>query len=390
MRKIGLIVVLAILGLSLGAGTEVAAKEKEVVVGVIGGTTGGGAFLGIDALNGCLLAAEDINAAGGITVSGQKYKIRIEGYDDEVTPAKSVAGLKKLKDRYDIPVMIGHVSGSALAIMEINERMGVLWTGFARHTDITTKGNKLVLRMEVPITADTALAAKGAIEIYKAKTFTVLADTGDWGRGIRDNFTKDMEKLGAKHLATEWLDMRKDTDFRVQITKMKALNPDVVKVVAYDEVAGQITKQCREMGLMVPLVFTTGFQSKGEQIAGAKNIEGCINILTPGNFEPPPKAIEDYRAKYIKKFKGVPAFYGELTYELVWLIARGMEKADSVNDAYKIRAGMMAAAPVPKERQTAWLEGWLPNGDGILWRDIAIYKNGKKVLKDGRPASPKN
>ncbi len=390
MRKIGLIVFLGILGFSLGAGTEVAAKDKEVVVGVIGPLTGGAAFLGVDALNGCLLAAEDINAVGGITVSGQKYKLKIESYDDEATPAKSVAGLKKMKDLYDIPVVIAHVSGSAMAITEINERMGVLWCGFARHPDITTRGNKLVLRMEAPITADTELAAKGAIEVYKAKTFAVLCDTGDWGRGVRDNFIKAMEKMGAKHLATEWFDMRKDTDFRVQITKVKALNPDVVKVVAYDEVSGQLAKQCREMGLMVPLVFTTGFQTKGEEIAGVKNFEGCINVLTPGNFDPLPKAILNYRTNYKKKFKGEAAFYGELTYELVWLIARGMEKAGNVNDASKIRAGMKAAAPIEKEHRTAWLDGWTENGDGILWRDIAIYKNGKKVLKDGRPASPKD
>jgi branched-chain amino acid transport system substrate-binding protein len=390
MRKSwgGLIWVLFICGLLLGGAPQALAKEKEVVIGYIGPLTGGAAFLGVDALNGCLLAAEEINAAGGITVAGQKYKLKIETYDDEATPAKAVAGLKKLKDLYDIGVVIDNVSGSAMAITETNERMGVLWSGFARFPGITARGNKLVLRMEASITVDTDLAAQGAIEIAKAKTFAVLSDTGDWGRGVHDNFVKAMEARGAKHLATEWFDMRKDTDFRVQITKVKAMNPDTIKVVAYDEASGQIVKQCREMGVTIPLVLTTGFQSKGEQIAGAKNIEGCINVLMPGNFDPVPKALVNYRANYQKKYKGEPAVYGELDYELIYIIARGMEKAGNINDAYKIKAGMKSVVPIEKEHRTAWLKGWTDNGDGILWRDIAIYKNGRRVLKDGRPASP--
>jgi branched-chain amino acid transport system substrate-binding protein len=388
MRKVGLIVFLGILGFFLGAVPGALAKDKEVVIGYVGPLTGGAAFLGVDALNGALIAADEINAAGGITVAGQKYKVKIESYDDEATPAKSVAGLKKLKDLYDIPVVIDNVSGSAMAIAEINERMGVLWCGFARHPSITGRGNKLVLRNEGSVTVDTDLAAKGAIEVVKAKTFAVLCDTGDWGRGVRDNFVKAMEAAGAKHLATEWFDMRKDTDFRVQITKVKALNADTVKVIAYDEASGQLVKQCREMGIKVPLIMTTGFQTKGEQIAGAKNIEGCINILGPGNFNPVPKSLANYRANYQKRFKAEAGAYGENNYELVYIIARGMEKAGSVSDAAKIKDGMKAAVPIEKEHRASWLKKWAENGDGIMWRDVAVYRNGQKVHRDGRPPAP--
>jgi len=390
MRKIGLVVFLGILGFFLGAVPGTLAKDKEVVIGYIGPLTGGAAFLGVDALNGAMLATDEINAAGGITVAGQKYKIKIESYDDEATPAKAVAGLRKLKDLHDIAVLIDNVSGSAIAITEINERMGILWCGFARHPGITSRGNKLVLRMEGSVTVDTDLAAKGAIEVVKAKTFTVLCDTGDWGRGVRDNFVKAMEAAGAKHLATEWFDMRKDTDFRVQITKVKALNADTVKVIAYDEASGQIVKQCREMGIKVPLIMTTGFQTKGQQIAGPKNIEGCVNILGPSTFDPLPKALVSYRANFKKKYKVDAAAYGENNYELVYVIARGMEKAGSVSDAAKIKDGMKAVVPIDKDHRTAWLRKWADNGDGIMWRDVGIYKGGQLVQPDGRPASPQD
>ena len=163
--------VLSLLALLFSGAPEVLAKENEVHIGFVAPLTGGAAFLGVDSLNGCLLAAEEINAAGGITVAGQKYKIKIESYDDEATPAKAVAGLKKLKDLYDIPVVIDNVSGSAMAITEINERMGILWCGFARHQGVTTRGNKLVLRMHQPAPRDNEIVAQGAVEVLKAKKF---------------------------------------------------------------------------------------------------------------------------------------------------------------------------------------------------------------------------
>jgi len=369
-----------------GGASNALSGQKEVTIGFVGPLTGGAAFIGIDALNGAKLAVEEINAAGGITVAGKKYDLKIESYDDEVTPAKAVAGLRKLKDRFEIPVVICNISGSSMAITEINERLGTLWCGFARHPKITQRGNKLVLRYEGTVKVDTDLAALGADEIVKAKTYAILCDTGDWGRGLHDEFVKAMEERGIKLLGEEWFDMRKDSDFRVQITKIKALNPDTIKIVAYDEASGQLVKQCRELGVTVPLIMTTGFQAKGRQIAGAKNIEGCINIIGPSSFDPRPESLVNYEKNYRMRYDNKePGAYGENNYELVYAIARGMEKAGNITDAYKIKEGMKAAVPVEKEHRTAYLQSWTDNGDGVMYRIAGFYKDGKLVDKDGNP-----
>jgi branched-chain amino acid transport system substrate-binding protein len=371
--------VLSLLALLFSGAPEVLAKENEVHIGFVAPLTGGAAFLGVDSLNGCLLAAEEINAAGGITVAGQKYKIKIESYDDEATSAKAVAGLKKIKDLYDIPVVIANVSGSVLALLEVNERMGILWCGFAKHAGITARGNKLVLRMEQPLAKETEFMAKGAGEVLKAKKFATLCDTGDYGRGVQASFIKAMEARGGTLLGSEWFDMRTDTDFRVQITKIKALNPDTILIVAYDEATAQVVNQCRELGVKFPLVLTVGFQTRGEEIAGAKNIEGCINVASPKNLDPLPQSIAAYRANYKNKYKRDAGAYGENNYELVYIIARGMEKAGNLTDAHKIAAGMRAVVPIEDSHRTAFMEKWDENGEGLMWREVGIYRNGKLV-----------
>jgi len=387
MRK-GLMVCVGIMSISLvliGGSSGVAAKENVVYIGYLGPLTGGAAYLGVDSLKGAEFAAEEINALGGITAAGKKYNLKIESYDDEATPAKAVAGLRQLKDRFDIPVVIANVSGSSMAITEINERLGILWCGFAVFPKITQRGNKLVLRYRGSLKYETELFAKGADEIIKAKTYAVLCDTGDYGRAQRENLMNAMEKRGIKHLGTEWFDMRKETDFRVQITKIKTLNPDTISIIAYDEASGQIVKQCRELGVTVPFIMTTGFQTKGREIAGAKNIEGCINVSGLSNMEPLPEALMNYRRNFEKKYGVKAGVYGENNYELVYSIARGMEKAGDVTDAYKIKEGMKAAVPVEKEHWAYGLRGWDDNGDGITLLILGRYKDGKLVDEEGNP-----
>ena len=365
------------------------AKEKEVTIGFVGPLTGGAAFIGVDALNGVLLAAEDINAEGGIVVNGEKYTIKIESYDDEATPAKAVAGFRRLHDRYEIPVVICNLSGSSIAITEINQRMGVLWTGFATHPDITAKGNKLVLRAYPASAPTTAYAVEGVVEVLKSKNFVILSDASDYGRTQETQFRTQLEAKGVKYLATEWFDQRKDSDFRVLITKIKRLNPDAVVICAYDEATGQIIKQMREMGLMAPSVTSTGFQTKGIQIAGWKNLEGGFGVTGPTGFDPPPQSLRNYREKYKKAYpKGIPASYGENNYELVIAVARGMEKAGSVSDPHKIKQGMMAAVPVEKKYRTAWIEKWEENGEVTVWQRGILFKGGKRLDKYGKELAP--
>jgi branched-chain amino acid transport system substrate-binding protein len=362
--------------------------NDEVVIGFVGPLTGGAAFIGVDALHGALLAADDVNAAGGITVGGKKYNLRIESYDDANTPAKAVAGFKKMYDRFQIPVLICNTSGSAKAVTEINERMGVLWTGFSTYPDLTTRGNKLVLRTTSTAKPTTAIAVETAMEILKPKTFTIMADSSDFGRAQEAQFREQLQAKGVEYLGTEWFDQRKESDFRVLITKVKGMNPDAVVVLAYDEPTGQIIKQMRELGLKTPTITSTGFQIKGIEVAGAENIEGCVGVMTSSGFAPPPASVLAYREKYKKRFDNTPSGFGQNNYELVRVIAKGMEKSGTVTDAAKIKEGMRASVPVPLADRTGWIEGWDEAGEVTVFQTGVVFRGGKRVDKNGKLVGP--
>jgi len=98
-----------------------------------------------------------------------------------------------------------------------------------------------------------------------------------------------------------------------------------------------------------------------------------------GNLDPLPPVIATYRANYKKKFKHDAGSYGENNYELVYIIARGMEKAGTVTDAHKIKEGMKAVVPIEESHRTTFMQKWDENGEGLLWRALAIYRKGTRV-----------
>src|SRR5512136_1136457 len=103
-----------------------AAGEDVINIGFTGPLTGPAAAIGIDSLHGNLIAAKEINDEGGVVVAGKKYKVTIQSYDDEGVAAKAVAGMQRLKDKYEVPVINQNISGSLMAMLERNEKMGVL------------------------------------------------------------------------------------------------------------------------------------------------------------------------------------------------------------------------------------------------------------------------
>ena len=205
---------------------------SEINIGFTGPLTGPAAYIGLDSLHGAQIAAKEINDAGGVVVAGKKYTVNIHPYDDEANAAKAVAGMQRLKDKYDTPVIIQSMSASILGMLERNEKLGVLLIGFFKHPDATNRGNKLALRQTITAKGETEALANKIAKIMNPKSYALLSDVSDYGKKAVESYKELFDKLGIKQVANEWLDMRTQTDFRGQLTKIKAAKPDVVLVSA--------------------------------------------------------------------------------------------------------------------------------------------------------------
>jgi len=361
---------------------KVVVKEVEVGTVTIGGVypmSGGAASVGIGWDRGLKLAVDEINARGGIDVAGKKYYMKAESYDDEYNPAKSVAGLRKLKLLYDIPVVQMMMSGSSLAVLEINEELGVLWLGLAANPRITELGNKLVLRMPAVGKLEVGAFANVAVDIFGKAEFAIMADTGDWGRSQEAAFREVVTEHGAKVVASEWFAEATDTDFYPQLTKIKAKNPAAIYTAAHDEVAMLITKQAREIGITAPLIFPMGCmtpQARGQ--LDPKLIEGYY--VGVSNWDLMGPEVKRYIETYDKKYGEKAPVYSGCAWEGTWIAALAMQKAGTVTDAYKIRDAALQVIPLPEDISVMREERFDPvTGQGYWWTGLAVIKDGKIV-----------
>jgi branched-chain amino acid transport system substrate-binding protein len=355
--------------------------EDVINIGFCGPLTGPAAAVGIDAYHGTLIAAKEINDEGGVTVAGKKYKVVVQSYDDQGVAAKAVAGMERLKDKYNVSVVIQNISGSVMAMLERNEKMGILVMGFFKIPEATKKGNKLVLRHQQTIDEDAMGLAKETVRILKAKTYAMISDTGDYGKTSVKAYQQAFEKLGVKMVANEWLDGRTQTDFRGQLTKIKAANPDVIMLSAYDEASAGVIKQAHELQIKTPLAVSTGFAAAGEKITGPDLIEGYLRRIEFTNSIPPHPGVNRYRTQLYPAmgYKEASAGFGLNCYASVHILTKAMEKAGTTSDALKIRQAVNSVVPLPEKYNTTGVKGFKEDGEGILTGKIGRYHKGKLV-----------
>jgi branched-chain amino acid transport system substrate-binding protein len=353
--------------------------ENTVYLGGIYPMSGGAAFMGISWDRGLQLACEEINKRGGITVAGKKYQVKGISYDDEMNPAKSVAGLRKLKLKHNIPVYSMAVSSCSLATLKVNQDLGVLWLGLAIDPRITASGNKLVLRMP-PVGTEVSEFAKNSVDIFGKADFAVIASNDDWGHFQEKTFKKVVTERGAEVVASEWFAPGTDTDFYPQWTKIKPLNPKAVYVVAHDEQAVLLIKQAKELGINCPFVFPMGsLTAKGRAKLDPKMVEGFyIGSSKWDLMGPTAKRLAE---TYQKRFKDRPIVFAGVAWEAAWIAAKAMEKAGTVTDAHKIREAALKVVPLPEDIAVMEEQGFDPKtGQGYWWTALLKIENGKFVL----------
>ena len=72
-----------------------AIQAADIVIGFTGPLSGPAGEYGQDCVNGLDMAIKELNAAGGITVEGQKLLFRLEKLDDKVDPSQSMSNARQ-------------------------------------------------------------------------------------------------------------------------------------------------------------------------------------------------------------------------------------------------------------------------------------------------------
>ena len=370
------------------------AADKELLIGVNDSLTGPGAVYGLPQANSVQMAADEINAAGGIKAGADVYKLRVISNDDKANPTEATNSVRKLIDRDGVKYLLGFCcSGPTSAVASFIERENALMlVGNAAERAITAKGIPNLFRTRPP--ADFTGAAAGVFVGKRgAKLVAVIGslDVGFYTQYL-EAFEREFAKSGGKIVAKETFGL-KDRDMTPQLTKVRALNPDALLVLGYVEPAAFVYRQATELGMKIPRYgFTSGSEEQFLKVATSEQMEGVWDLRpTELTVEALAANAKTYVANYTKRFGAPPSPSSPYAYDQVWVLKQAVERAGSADDPKKVMAEVRKVT-VPKEAVMKYLPvgGTMFDGNGQAYTSNGAFQwqKGKWIYVSDLPSDP--
>lgn len=297
-------------------------NQPEVRVAVAGPFTGNAAAFGEMIKRGAELKAKEINEAGGIN----GMKLTLVFGDDTGTEKEARAVATRFATDRRILAVVGHFnSACSLAGKPIYAENGIVELSPGSTNVSVCEGSDWTFRNLYRDDFQGEFIAKYIKNVLpELQSVGVLFDNDDYGRGLKDAFTAEAEMIGLNIVTAEAYD-RDNTDFKAQLTSIKAKNPDAIFVSGLYGQAALIVKQARETGITARFFGADGVDSPDFlKIAGAA-AEGTY-LTTPFTFgaggAEASKVAQAFEAEY-----GVPPdTWAALTYDAMGMIAEAIEK----------------------------------------------------------------
>lgn len=273
MKK-SLLTVLAILAIAPTFIFAQGDKEEAYNVGFIGPMTGDNANYGILTNNSAVLAVNQFNEAGGI--NGTPVTLITE--DSEGSIEKASAGIEKLSSTDKILALVGPVfTGPTFSVAARCQNEGIpLITPSATHADITNTGD-MVFRTVVSDGLQGEVAGHYFYEVLGHRRIAVLYAKNDYSQGLYESMSATFESLGGEVVAAETC-LVGDKDFKTQLTKIKATQPDAIYIPNYTVEMAQILEQAAQLNVEAPFVSCDGFSNPEIYNLAGKFTDGVVYV----------------------------------------------------------------------------------------------------------------
>jgi branched-chain amino acid transport system substrate-binding protein len=208
-------------------GTAATAQETIKIGGLAPLSPPGGVQTGESLRDGMILAVEQLNAAGGLL--GKKVDLVVE--DTSGVPEKGVAAFERLASKENVVAVTGEAHsavcsavGPVAAKYDLTFVAGECWSD-----EVTAAKRPQVFRLTVANSLVFSVASDW-VEAAGMKNVVVFAENSDWGFGVIDIFTKNLQDSGIN--VTSFTGENTTTDFTPQLLQLRRTDPKPDLVVA--------------------------------------------------------------------------------------------------------------------------------------------------------------
>ena len=303
-----------------------AADGASFKIGVTGPLTGAAAAYGNAVVNGAKLAADEINAAGGVN----GYTFEINGQDDENDTEKAINAYNTLKD-WGMQILVGTTTSKpciAVAAETANDNMfQITPSGSA----VECVANDNVFRVCFADPDQGTASAKYIGEHKLATKVAIIYDSStEYSSGLREAFVNEAANQGIEIVADEAFTADTNTDFSVQLDKAKDAGAELVFLPIYYQEASIILKQASDKEF-APIFFgCDGMDGILSVENFDKSLAEGLMMLTPfSTTEETSKAFTD---AYVAAYGIEPNQFAADSYDAVYAVKAAIEQSGVTPD----------------------------------------------------------
>jgi branched-chain amino acid transport system substrate-binding protein len=298
------------------------------------------AVLGEPSHKGHILAAEEINAQGGLL---GKRKIETITADEAAGTDANVKELRRMKLEGNIDLFTGVISsGNSPALGPVAEELGLLTMFTDGCTDflfdVADPNPKYVFRMTNIQSADGITAAIGAAQAWPhASKIAHIHPDYSYGRNAAEHFTLAAERLlpGSQTVSENWPKLG-TTDFSSHITKILSSQPDLLFTSVWGGDYVAFYKQALRYGLFDKMkVATTLALGVVPHAIGKDHPEGVLAGVHSNYYFTYPAGDrwplnKSFVQRYFKRWNEYPNFQSEGAYVSLYMIKTAIERANKL------------------------------------------------------------
>ena len=332
LKKVLSITAAAAMAVSTVTPVSVFAESEETFkIGVIGPMTGDYAQYGNGVYNAAKIAADEINANGGF--NGYQVEI-LDAGDDQGDPEKAVNAYNDLLDK-GMQMLCGTVtSGACIAVGAEAADSTFLFTPSATAVDSITAGdNEFRMCFTDPMQGTKSaeyISEKG----LATKVATLYDSMADYNSGVHDAFVAACDEYGLEVVADEAYTTDNNTDFSVQLGKIKDSGAELLFLPNYYADNALILQQAHDAGMDDVKKFGVDGM---DGILGVENFDTSlaegVMLLTPFSA-----TAEDEKSQaFVKAYEAankdeVPNQFAADTYDVLYAMKAAADAAEITPD----------------------------------------------------------
>ena len=303
----------------------VKAQSDKIKIGHLTPLTGFLGALGEYAVKGIRIAAEEINAAGGVL--GRQLDVMSE---DSVNPATASIKAQRMLDQEKVEFLMGEInSASAKTIMQVAARNKRLFLQVGARSDVLRGAdcNRYTFHVDIPVTVMVNAAGQALLRDGLIKGKRVFSLTSDY------LFGHDLAKAAKAFIAAnggsvigDELTATDTTDFSPFLLKIRQAKPDLVATNLGGNQVTNFVKQYSEFGLPYP-VAGFNLNTADAWAAGEGNLGGIWPTVWHHELDTP--GSKAFVAKFRSRHNQPPENHAWIEYVSLKIMAQAMNEAKS-------------------------------------------------------------